>query len=930
MTVLAIGGCLIVLVSSIFFYSIELNRAMEDKVYTALNVVEHSLEDIKEQVRLAVIGMSGNRELIEAFINNDRDVLIELAYNLKAMISLDYCTFVGSDGNVIFRSSDPELYGDPLAHLPHISAALGGEIEDFIFSGVTIRFGLSAAAPVYSPDGEIIGVISTGRMLDSQDIAYNLKDLTGCEITIFLEDERVATTLKDESGNYVLGTRADADVKERVLFGGGQYFGRYNLFGDELLGKYTPLYGANDTIVGMLFVGFPTAAESGKIIVFTLNGVIITLVVLFACFIIARIISGVFEKQVESVMEELSESRDAAEAASIAKSTFLANMSHEIRTPMNAILGITDILMQNETIPKEFEEGLGKIYTSCNMLLGIINDILDFSKIEAGKLGIAISEYSIASLISDAVQLNIMRTESKPIEFELFASENLPSNLIGDELRIKQILNNLLSNAFKYTEAGRITLTVGFELGIGDRDVTLLISVRDTGLGMSKEQLDKLFAEYSRFTKANSTVEGTGLGLSITHRLLKLMGGEISVVSEPGNGSLFSVRLPQIKANNCVLGSEAASNLRHFRFSHHIHNKYDRMIRNPMPYGSVLVVDDVENNLYVAVGLMKPYKLRIDTAISGREAIDRVQNGNQYDIIFMDHMMPGMSGIEAAAHLRAAGFTGGIVALTANAVEGAAEMFLNNGFDDFISKPVDIRQLDLILNRLVRDKQLPEVIEAAKLQLTPAEPEKPPASKFAGEKIIGIDIEKGLRRYEDDINTYLQVLRSFSSSVLPLLDEIEETDVDRENIADFKIKAHGIKGASFNVFAELLGKKAEELEKAAGSGDLVFVKSRSASFINIARKLVGDIDAFIHAAENENPKPLKNALEGKILKKLFTACRNYDVDGVDAAMAEIEKYSYEIDTDNELCAWLRENVNMMKFKQIAERLTENLGERNVV
>gem|GEM_PF-3889928 len=893
MIILAIGGCLIVLASSILFYIGELKSSTEDKIHVAFNIVQHELDDIEEQLRLAAIGMSDNRELAEALKNNDRDTVEGIVYKLKAMLLLlDYCTVTDADGGVVFSS------------------------------GVRSIFGLTHDSPVYDESGAVAGFITVGYMLDKPEISAKMKALTGCEVTIFFGDERVSTTIMNEYGDSAANMKAPQYVSDKVLGQGEVFLGRVLIFGNEMLGKYTPLYGDGEEIIGMLFVGQYTNTDAEKIFIFILNGVLITLAVLLACFMIARVISGVFEQQFETVMNEIHESREAAETASNAKSTFLANMSHEIRTPMNTILGITDTLIQNESLPQEFEEGLSKIYTSCNMLLGIINDILDFSKIEAGKLSIITSEYHIASLISDAVQLNIMRTEGKPIEFELLASENLPANLIGDELRIKQILNNLLSNAFKYTESGRITLTVGFELGESENEVTLLISVRDTGDGMTEEQLENLFAEYSRFEKDNRTVEGTGLGLAITRRILHLMGGEINVVSEPGDGSLFSVKLPQLKASQRALGSEMAANLRHFRFNSHIHNKYDRMVRNPMPYGSVLVVDDVENNLYVAVGLMKPYKLRIDTALSGQEAIDKVIENNQYDIVFMDHMMPGMSGLEAAAHIRALNFSGAIVALTANAVEGAAEMFLRNGFDDFISKPIDLRQLDIVLNKLVRDKQLPEVLEAAKLQITETGEQKPAKTRISSDKIAGLDIERGIRRYDDDLKIYLQVLRSFASSILPLIEGIEDIEIDKENLEDYRIKAHGIKGASFNVFADLLGKKAEELEKAATSGDLISIKSQNFGLINIARKLIGDIDIFITAADSGNKKDKKDKPDSEILSQLLNACRNYNVDGVDAAMDEIERYEYDSKADNELSAWLRENVNMMKFKEIAEKLAE--------
>ena len=410
--------------------------------------------------------------------------------------------------------------------------------------------------------------------------------------------------------------------------------------------------------------------------------------------------------QIINLQRDLEDSAKAAEMANQAKSSFLANMSHEIRTPMNAILGITEILLQHETLPAEIENGLKKIYNSCDLLLGIINDILDFSKIEAGKIDIMPAEYKIAKLIHDSVHLNKMWIDSKPIEFELEVSESIPAKLIGDELRIKQILNNLLSNAFKYTDSGKVTLSVASEPGQREDGITLVLGVQDEGVGLTKKQISRLFEEYSRFhQESGKPIEGTGLGLSITQNLVSLMGGEINVASELDKGSLFTVRLPQGTADAEVLGRKAVEDLQQRRMHSLTHTQWKQIVPDPMPYGSVLIVDDMEMNLYVATGLMKLYRLQIDTAMSGRAAIAKIKDGKMYDIIFMDYMMPHMDGLETTKLLRSLGYTKPIVALTANAVTGQADMFLQNGFDDFISKPIDIRQLDTVLSKLIRDKQ---------------------------------------------------------------------------------------------------------------------------------------------------------------------------------------------------------------------------------
>ncbi|MCL1891128.1 MAG: ATP-binding protein [Coriobacteriia bacterium] len=441
---------------------------------------------------------------------------------------------------------------------------------------------------------------------------------------------------------------------------------------------------------------------------------------------------------ISSVKEANDQKRlaEIAEQMSQAKSAFLANMSHEIRTPMNAILGITEIQLKDKTLKAQAAEAFGRIHNSGNLLLGIINDVLDISKIEAGKLELTLAPMEMTSLINDTVQLNLMRRGSKLIKFELEVDERLPQCVHGDTLRIRQVLNNLLSNSFKYTESGSVKFSIFAEDcaggendtggNIGSKDgtssggsaesVCLVFRVEDTGRGMTPDQLDKLFDEYSRFDqKANRITEGTGLGMSITQNLINLMDGDIVVESEFGKGTTFTVRLTLKPCGPEVLGPEIVRALKQFDVQDNLKDVRQAVIvHEPMPYGKVLIVDDVETNIYVAMGLLFPYGLEIDSVSSGFEALDKVKKGATYDIIFMDHMMPKMDGIEATKLIRELGYKGSIVALTANAVAGAADLFMENGFDDFISKPIDTRQMNAVLNRLVRDAHSEEEIAAAR------------------------------------------------------------------------------------------------------------------------------------------------------------------------------------------------------------------------
>jgi len=626
---------------------------------------------------------------------------------------------------------------------------------------------------------------------------------------------------------------------------------------------------------------------------------------------ILRTISFLFANCVlrnEMTLNLMKATEDAL-AASRAKSTFLANMSHEIRTPMNAILGTTDILMMQKGLPNDTEAGLDQIHSSCDLLLGIINDILDFSKIEAGKMDIMPAPYIVASLINDSVHLNMMRIDSKPIDFELQIDENIPAKLIGDALRIKQILNNLLSNAFKYTESGNVTLSITCEpltdpesKTPGEEKVALVFSVKDTGHGMTNDQLSKLFDEYSRFDLESKTIEGTGLGLSITQHLIRFMNGDIYVESERDVGSHFIVRLPQKIVDKEILGRELAENLKQFRQNFVPHMQRSQIVRDPMPYGSVLIVDDVETNLYVAAGLLKPYMLQIDTVMTGRAAIGKIKSGKAYDIVFMDHMMPEMDGIETTKKIReweeeqhaakfpeqknekgeSSGFERiNIVALTANAVIGQADIFLQNGFDDFISKPIDVRQLNFILNKHIRDKQPPEVIEAAHKQAYLQMGETPDKDTPRIDSLL-------LESFVRDARKAVALLEE-----LGLKDPLQKTGLleNGDDMQKFIVTVHGMKSSLGNIGEANLSKLAHKLEKGGRERDINLIKEFGPGFFIELYTLLGKLEKEI-----ETEVCYYDEDTGDLCKKMQVIAEkssDYDRKGVLDFIAAIDKCSKE-------------------------------------
>jgi signal transduction histidine kinase/CheY-like chemotaxis protein len=609
-----------------------------------------------------------------------------------------------------------------------------------------------------------------------------------------------------------------------------------------------------------------------------------------------------------------------AEDANRAKTSFLATMSHEIRTPLNAILGLSEILLLNQ-LPDKTRIDIEKIYLSGSNLLQIINDILDISKIETEKFVIEPDHYHLGDAVNDCIQFNIIRISEKPIRFSLEINENIPVNLFGDELRIKQIINNILSNAFKYTKRGNVVLIIDYE-EIDEKNITLLIGVRDTGIGIKQENIGSLFGDYTRFGQSeNKFIEGTGLGLSITKKLVDMMDGTIAVESEYRKGSIFRVKLPQTVMDYIPLGGETADKLKSLHYFGKKQKK--QIVRKNFAGKKLLIVDDVPMNIDVAKGLISLYGIEVHGVSSGKTAIELIRSLSvRYDLIVMDHMMPEMSGVEAARIIRnqiSSDYARSvpIIAFTANAIQENMEIFFANGFNGYLTKPMDVYELDDLLNKFLQEDSEGEVFGLEEI-LEVFEPEADIAAPCPDLPML--DMETAVFNF-GDINAFFDILKKSMQNLPAMLEEIKSPAP--ETLKDYEIKVHGLKGAIYGLYYEEGGNLAAELEEYARAGDIDAVLERNNFFIAAMAGFIETLKEKLNAtgAKIETVKDAKllDKPDENLLLSLRKAAEEYRTIEMAEIMQSLEKYRYR--EGNGLLLWLREKVEMLEYHDIVERLS---------
>ena len=602
---------------------------------------------------------------------------------------------------------------------------------------------------------------------------------------------------------------------------------------------------------------------------------------------------------------------EKATAASEAKSTFLSNMSHEIRTPINAILGMNEMILR-ESDNQEVLNYSENIKNAGKTLMGLINDVLDFSKIEARKIEINPVNYDLASVLNDLVVMISSRADDKGLELKLDFDKNLPVKLHGDEVRIKQIITNILTNAVKYTKKGGVTFTVGYEKIYNEPDYIMLkVAITDTGIGIKEEDIKRLFIEFERIEeKRNRNIEGTGLGMTITRSLLEMMGSSLCVKSEYGKGSTFSFMLKQKVMNWDPLGDYEER----FRDLQECHSRYKERLVAKDAY--ILAVDDNPLNIMVIKSLLKDTEINIDTAENGDESI-RLAAKNNYDVILMDHMMPGKDGIETMHEIRSDQNSPNtktpVICVTANAISGAKEQYIDEGFDDYLTKPIDSEKLEEMLIKFLPKEKI-KMVNKNDVPEDVVDPMVHAELEALKDQDM-IDVEKGLQ-ISGSPDAYIPILKicyDFADDWIYNLNECFKNG----NLSEYTTRVHAVKSSLKTIGATELSEEAQKLENAGKEFDTTYINAHHEEFIDRCRYIKTILNrAFKKAGDPYAGMPLADdTLLSVVYESIRKAATDMDCNTLESIFEEMEDYRIP-DKDRELFKKLKKAEERFDYDEI--------------
>ena len=576
--------------------------------------------------------------------------------------------------------------------------------------------------------------------------------------------------------------------------------------------------------------------------------------------------------------------RKEAKSAGKAKTDFLANMSHEIRTPMNAICGMSDLLLQTKLTDEQLDY-VSTIKLSSDNLLSIINDILDFSKIEAGKMELVPQSYNLLSPLYSLQNTIDVRIGERPLDFKISIKRDMPTQLYGDEVRVQQVILNLLTNAVKYSNQGHIELIVDYEKLEND-EIMLKATVKDQGIGIKKEDMPKLFEAFSQVDmERNHRIEGTGIGLTITERLVRSMGGSITLESEYGVGTTFYVSMRQkVEDFNSVIDTESTDDfvvISHSNILKGFVSGKKKIAKFIAPDAKVLVVDDNEANLKVAKGLMGQYKLSVRTCTSGKAALDILETDKSFDILFIDHMMPEMDGVELTKILRSSNDDYlkyvPIIALTANAIKGVSEMFLANGFTEYLSKPIDTERLGEVLNKWIPENKKEEAMEEEESVADNNEAVDDDEENLRNmlRRIENVDYDKAMALCGKSEDILLSVIEVYVKSYSQIKERIDSTYA-KEDLKNYAIEVHGVKSSSRSIGNDVLGEMAYRLEIEAKDGNIAYVKENHSEFVMKYEQFVGKLKEIVDKLKTEEKIEKVKFSKEEILSMINECISLYD------------------------------------------------------